>query len=209
MSVKQYFSHDYTSRSDPKIKALLRKYSWRGYGFYWAIVEDLYINNNSLPADFNGIADDYREDLDFVKEVICDFDLFCIEDGAISNDTIEERMGRMAKISKSRKKAADIRWGNRRRPSKTKAVSDSPPTKKECIDFFVENGYTEISGERFYNTYSSNDWKDTNGRTVKNWKMKAHSVWFKPENKSVQPRYKKITDKEIEPKGFGKFAKKI
>lgn len=52
----------------------------------------------------------------------------------------------------------------------------------EIIDYFISNNYTKESAEKFFNYYEVNQWRDSNGKEVKNWKQKAQSVWFKPEN---------------------------
>lgn len=52
-------------------------------------------------------------------------------------------------------------------------------------DYFTDNGYSIESAEKFFNYYSVADWTDSKGNEVKNWKQKAQSVWFKPENKIV------------------------
>ncbi len=52
----------------------------------------------------------------------------------------------------------------------------------EVTAYFVENGYSEISAEKFFNYYSVSEWKDSKGKQVKNWKLKAQQIWFKPEN---------------------------
>lgn len=49
--------------------------------------------------------------------------------------------------------------------------------------YFFENGYSEISAQKFYDYYSVASWKDSKGNKVKNWKQKAQAVWFKDENK--------------------------
>lgn len=77
--------------------------------------------------------------------------------------------------SKTEKKKPSIK-------SKKKFI---PPTENEVIDYFVEKGYTVESAKRSFNYYDVADWKDSNGKPVKNWKQKMISVWFKPENKFV------------------------
>lgn len=52
-------------------------------------------------------------------------------------------------------------------------------------DYFVDNGYSIESAEKFFKYYDVADWKDSQGNEVKSWKQKAQSVWFKPENKIV------------------------
>lgn len=49
--------------------------------------------------------------------------------------------------------------------------------------YFFENGYSEISAQKFFDYYSIANWKDSKGNKVKNWKQKAQAVWFKDENK--------------------------
>jgi hypothetical protein len=57
--------------------------------------------------------------------------------------------------------------------------------------YFFENGYSEISAQKFYDYYSVASWKDSKGNKVKNWKQKAQAVWFKTENKiqSNEPKF--------------------
>lgn len=63
------------------------------------------------------------------------------------------------------------------------------PTVYEVEKYFNENGYTIESARKFFKYYETSRgekgrvWKDSSGKTVKNWKQKAQSVWFKPENK--------------------------
>ena len=69
-----YFSHDYNARNDIKIKKLIAKHNYLGYGLFWAIIEDLYNNANALPLDYDCIAFDLRADVETVKSIINDFD---------------------------------------------------------------------------------------------------------------------------------------
>jgi len=52
------------------------------------------------------------------------------------------------------------------------------------IDYFISNGYSKELAQKFYLHYQP-DWKDSNGKVVKDWKKKAKVVWFKEENKQV------------------------
>lgn len=64
----------------------------------------------------------------------------------------------------------------------------TPPTILEVEVYFTENGYTKQSGTKAFNYYNIADWKDSNGKQVRNWKQKMQSVWFKDENKiNVKP----------------------
>jgi uncharacterized protein YdaU (DUF1376 family) len=57
------------------------------------------------------------------------------------------------------------------------------PSINEVKQFFIENGYTELSGEKAWNYYNDGNWHDSSGKPVKSWKQKMRVVWFKDENK--------------------------
>lgn len=61
----------------------------------------------------------------------------------------------------------------------------SAPTLQDVISYFSESGYSEIVGEKAWRYYDSSNWKDSNGKQIKNWKQKMIGVWFKDENKAV------------------------
>jgi hypothetical protein len=106
-----YFSHDYNARTDAKIKNLIRKHNMFGYGVYWAIIEDLYQNNNVLPLDYDLIAYELRTEQDLIKSVIEDFDLFTIKDNIFGSISVEKRLLERDNKSKVAKDNARKRWG--------------------------------------------------------------------------------------------------
>jgi hypothetical protein len=65
----------------------------------------------------------------------------------------------------------------------------TPPTILEVEVYFTENGYNKQSGTKAFNYYDIADWKDSNGKQVRNWKQKMQSVWFKDENKINKKPY--------------------
>lgn len=107
-----YFSHDYNCRNDEKIKRLLRKHGMSGYGVFWSIVEDLYNNSNQLMLDYEGIAYDLRIEIEVVKSIINDFDLFIIEDNMFGSKSIENRIQERSDKSSKARKSALSKWGN-------------------------------------------------------------------------------------------------
>lgn len=58
-----------------------------------------------------------------------------------------------------------------------------PPTLDEVKAYFKERGYTAEIATKAYDYYSTANWKDSNGRRIKDWKQKMISVWFKDEDK--------------------------
>jgi uncharacterized protein YdaU (DUF1376 family) len=105
-----YFSHDYNTRTDDKIKKLIRKHGLAGYGIYWAIIEDLYNNANALETDYDGIAYDMREDEETIKSVINDFGLFALEDGFFGSLSVQSRLDSRHEKSKKARESANKRW---------------------------------------------------------------------------------------------------
>ncbi len=81
-----------------------------GYGVYWSIVEDLYINANALPTDYEGIAYDLRTDTDIVKSIINDFNLFVITNGEFGSLSIEKRLDQRNEKSEKARESAFKRW---------------------------------------------------------------------------------------------------
>ena len=56
----------------------------------------------------------------------------------------------------------------------TKRKDFLPPTLQECVAYAKSMNCWVDLGERFYEWYTERDWKDTNGRKVKNWKLLNH-----------------------------------
>lgn len=120
-----YFSHDYNARTDEKIKLLIRKHGLRGYGIFWAIVEDLYNNANALRLDCDGIAFELREDSEIIKSVIHDFNLFQIDGDVFGSLSVQTRLNeRLGKSAKARESALN-RW------SKVKTDANALQTHSE------------------------------------------------------------------------------
>lgn len=105
-----YFSHDYNARSDEKIKRLIRMHGMTGYGIFWSIIEDLYHNTNVLRLDYDGIAYELRADVNMVKSVINDFDLFVLDGDEFGSTSIEKRLQERAEKSRKATESINSRW---------------------------------------------------------------------------------------------------
>jgi hypothetical protein len=105
-----YFSHDYNTRQDIKIKKLLVKHGMIGYGCFWSIIEDLYNNANALPLDYESIAYDLRVSENLIDSIINDFDLFIIQGGYFGSKSVENRLNQRNEKSINASKAAFKRW---------------------------------------------------------------------------------------------------
>ena len=108
-----YFSHDYNSRQDEKIKRLIMKHGLLGYGIFWAIVEDLYNNANALPLDFESIAFDLRtQDTGIIESIINDYDLFKNDGQFFWSESVQRRLDEREERSVKARQSANKRWNN-------------------------------------------------------------------------------------------------
>jgi len=65
-----------------------------------------------------------------------------------------------------------------------------PPTEEEVKAFFKENKYTEEVAIKAFHHYAGNDWCDTYGNKVLNWKSKMRNNWFKDQYKIQEGKIK-------------------
>ena len=62
------------------------------------------------------------------------------------------------------------------------------PKLEDVKSYFKSKGYDKIGAEKFFNYYTETEWKDKDGNPIKNWKLKAVSVWFRDEYKIKSDR---------------------
>lgn len=143
---KEWFSHDYNTRVDYKIKKLIIKHDYQGYGLFWAIVEELYKNANALPLDYECIAIDLRADCELVTSVINNFGLFKIEDGIISSESAQRRLDERNSKSIKARESANFRWNNANalpKQSKGNAIKGKEKKLKEKKELLLDAGASE------------------------------------------------------------------
>ena len=129
-----YFSHDYNARNDIKIKKLISKHGYLGYGIFWAIIEDLYNNENLLQLDYEIMTYDLRCSEDILRSIINDFDLFVVNDGGFGSRSVQSRLDERYEKSKNAKELSKKRWEPSHTPARLKA--------NECI-FYILKIYSE------------------------------------------------------------------
>ena len=125
-----YFSHDYNTRSDPKIKKLLARWGYPGYGVFWGLIEDLYQNANALPLDYECIAFDMRSDRSMIKSIINDFGLFVIEGDSFGSFSVQRRLEERAEKSEKARQSAFRRWGTDANAMRTQCDSNAIKERK-------------------------------------------------------------------------------
>ena len=190
-----YFSHDYNTRNDEKIKELIFNYGMSGYGIYWSIIEELYQNTNVLHLNYERIAFELRSDVSSIKSIINDFNLFVISGENFSSLSVQKRLDERTNKSEKARLSVNKRWSDtnvlqtkydsntiKERKGKENKVIYTPLID-EVILYFNEKGYTKDSAVKAFHYYQENNWKDSRNNQVKNWKQKMQGVWFKDENK--------------------------
>lgn len=76
---------------------------------------------------------------------------------------------------------------NKKLKNKEDNIYRENPTLDEFIKYFDENNFNSELATRAWKGYSENNWKDSNGKVIKNWKSKCQHVWFS----EINSRYKK------------------
>lgn len=98
----------------------------------------------------------------------------------IYNFTLEDGTIRQQKYSKATHEAIKNYHSKPKREKKKPAPA---PRVEDVREYFKSKGYTLESANKFFEYYSTMEWKGANGSPVLNWKGKALSVWFVDKNK--------------------------
>lgn len=88
------------------------RHGMSGYGVYWSIIEDLYMNANALRTECERIAYELRVDEQLVKSVIFDFDLFVFDDQNFGSLSVQRRLDERFEKSAKARESANKRWNN-------------------------------------------------------------------------------------------------
>jgi hypothetical protein len=110
----QYFPHDYNARNDPKLQELLMECGLDAIGLYWCIVEMLYEQGGKIPLKAcKGIAFTLHADIEKMMRMINEFGLFQQDEECFWSNSINARLGKIEEITEQRRKAIQMRWGNK------------------------------------------------------------------------------------------------
>ena len=201
MSDTFYFSHDYNTRSDEKIKKLIYKHGFEGYGLYWAIIEELYQNANAMRLECERIAYELRTDEERIASIINDFDLFVTDGEFFHSTSIEKRLKMRNEKSRKASESAKARWSNanaKRTHSERNAIKESKgkenkgnvfiePTVKE-----IQSEFSELDAQRFHDFYSSKGWMIGKNK-MKDWKAAARNWMSRDKTVPSQGKLPKAT----------------
>ena len=178
-----YFSHDYNSRSDEKIKQLIYVHGYEGYGLYWAIIEELYQNANAMRLQCERIAYELRTDKERIASIINDFDLFVVDGDHFYSKSIQKRLSMRNDKSRKASESAKKRWENAnamRTHSERNAIKESKGKeskgnvfKKPTLED-LKQYKPNIDAQRFLDFYDSKGWMIGKNK-MKDWKAAARN----------------------------------
>jgi len=205
-----YFSHDYTAQEDDKIKKLLYKLKWEGYGLYWAIIEALYLNEGKIEYDCERIAFELRTDEEKIKSVINDFKLFQVASNFVTSRSVTRRLNQRKSKSEKARKSAMVRWEisdanalhtlsdrnaikeRKGKENKGKEIQKEtskekiPPTQNQVEEYFLEKKSGKEEAEAFFDYYQTRGWKVGRANTkMKDWKASVRN-WLRNTTKFRQ-----------------------
>lgn len=125
--MKEYFPHDYNARNDKKLSKVMWKHGVCGIGCFWCIVEMLYEEDGYLSVDdYERIAFELHTDIELVRSVVNDFDLFVVKDGIFFSESAIGRLNIRADKSEKARQSAIHRW------KKTENDASALPPDSEC-----------------------------------------------------------------------------
>lgn len=190
-----YFSHDYSARSDEKIKNLIYDFGFEGYGIYWALIEELYQNANALRTNYKRIAFDMRVDENVIKSIVENYELFIIENEHFGSLSVQRRLDMRNEKSNKARESAQKRWIKDANALQTQYDSNAikeNKVKENKRKVFIKPNVDEIkqefpnfNAEHFYNYYESNGWMVGRNK-MKDWKATVRNWMAKDYNQQTQ-----------------------
>lgn len=163
-----YITHDFGARNDPKLMDLQMDMGGQGLGIFWCLVEMLWENGGTIPANYKSIAFALRWCKPAeVEKVVTGYGLFEVSDGAISSHSATARIAEMRTYfgakSASGKKGAERRWNGTANgkamalPMADQCDANSTPIAQSMADQCDANGLTNILTNKQTNKHSINN----------------------------------------------------
>lgn len=148
-----YITHDFGARNDPKLMDLQMDMGGQGLGIFWCLVEMLWENGGTIPANYKSIAFALRWCKPAeVEKVVTGYGLFEVSDGAISSHSATARIAEMRTYfgakSAAGKKGAERRWNG---------TANSTQIAQPMADQCDANSLTNLLTNKLTNKHSNNN----------------------------------------------------
>ena len=153
-----WFTHDSNSRHDPRIIKLRRTHGAEGYGVFFMIIEILR-EQEDYTLDFNDesimdIAYEIQVDNGKVNDIICNYNLFTVDEDVFYSNSLKRRMEKLDLIKEKRSYAGQM-------SAKARANIKQVSSKRS----------TSVKGVLNYNRIEHNSIKE------KNYSAKFEQFW--------------------------------
>jgi len=160
MKKAYYFSHDYNARNDENILRMRVDYKYKGYGWYWAIIETLAeasgyklkLNNGNLKGISLSLNISSKSLGKFINDCIDKYNLFTKDKNGeyFYSETLQKRLNIRDNITDRLKEAghkgAKKRWGSHK---PTIEVPKKDEKKKQYLDnvYMTEEEFDKLEKE--------------------------------------------------------------
>lgn len=150
MAKAYYFPHDFNSRNDRKIAALVRDFKSSGYGIFWCAAEMMHEENDELEYDditISAISKDLNEDFELVKKVIdaCIFTykLFKTHENTLTSNRVKKNLNKRSEIKEVRSKAGKASAQSRQLSIQNSTHVEQSATHDEQMSTHVQQNSTK------------------------------------------------------------------
>lgn len=206
-----FFSHDAMAHADPKIRALVFNYGWKGYGYYWRINEELrmqpdYRINIQQPAFYDNLAAMLSSNKDievssnyvqtYLQDCITKFHLYEEKDGFFWSNSLIRRMRRMDATREGKSKGG-------KRSAELRAAGGSPKNAASMFQDSSNSGQQTLNIKHQTINYCLYKKKDLEGKSLEEvarvlfagLKFENHSLARQPEIQEAWIRYMDVRRK--------------
>lgn len=143
-TIKEYFSHDYFAREDPKFDDLLLDHGWAGYGLYWACVEILYEREGKiLKSSLQGLASRLGANYEVVQDIFTKYGLFLDDGESYYSESATERLEKRKEKSDKARRSVSARYGRNADEERTnyERITIKGKVKDKEINFVIAANY--------------------------------------------------------------------
>ncbi len=161
--MKEYFSHDLSSRNDPKIQNLMMDHGMEGVGVFWCLVEMLYEQGGALRMDqIKAIAWGLHAEQSLVESVVKNYSLFDTDGEVFWSPSARKRSKEREEVSEKNRQNVMRRW-NAKNADKPKE-KDTKKTEETNDDNTTveENNTTVLRPSAARNTIKEKKIKENN-----------------------------------------------
>ena len=153
---KEYFSHDYNARTDPKLVRMVMKSGLDSLAIYWCVIEMLYEQDGYIKLDYiDNIAFELHTQSDRITDVLKNYDLFKFKEDSFYSDSVLKRLELRDEISRKNSDNAKAGWKKRR---SVDANGMRPHSDRNAIKV-NKSKVKELNIEfsKFWNTYNKKE----------------------------------------------------